>query len=188
MQKQFILLGILLASHLSASAQTFAPEIVPAQDRLAETMPVIRTGLTPLLAASFLLPENPEKFAVNVNYPFEMVYERDQVLESLESLSMMRQVKTLFLTESSLPLIQLWGGRLRLDGFTSTLHMQNVQLGPSASGGSRDFRPARQNYRGGPRSVDLYGLSLTFHFGRDAQIGRPTQIWRRVARIVRAAR
>ncbi|HXU20834.1 MAG TPA: hypothetical protein VN788_09655 [Verrucomicrobiae bacterium] len=188
MQKQFILLGLLLASHLSTSAQTFTPETAPAQDRIAETVPIVRTGPTMLLTASLLPPENPGKFAVNVNYPFEMVYERDQVLESLESLSMMRQVKTLFLTESSLPLIQLWGGRLRLDGFTSTLHMQNVQLGPSASGGSRDFRPARQSYRGGPRSVDLYGLSLTFHFGRDAQIGRPTQIWRRVARIVRAAR
>jgi len=122
---------------------------------------------------------------VDFNYPFEWVYERDQVLENL---SMIRQVKTPFLTESSLPLIRLWGGRLRLNGFTSTLHMQNVQLGPSASEGSRDFRPARQSYPGGPRSVDLYGLSLTFHFGRDAQIGRPTQIWRRLARIASAIR
>src|SRR6185437_7810621 len=133
MQKQFILLGILLASHLSASAQTFAPEIVPAQDRLAETMPVIRTGLTPLLAASFLLPQNFGKSGAPFSYRFEEVYEHDQDLESLESLSLMRQVKTVFRTESSLPLVQFWGGRLQFDGFTSTLHMQNVQLGPSAA-------------------------------------------------------
>lgn len=188
MQKQFILLGILLVSHLSTSAQTFDPEIAPAQDRIAETVPLVRTVPTTLLAASFLLPENPGQFAVNFNYPFEGVYERDQVLESLESLSMVRQVKTLFLTEYSLPLVQLWGGRLRLDGFTSSLHMQNVQFGPSAAGGLQDFRPPRQNYPGGPRSVDLYGVSLSFHFGRNAQIGRPTQIWRRLARIVDAIR
>jgi|SRR5579862_357545 len=188
MRKQLTLIGLLLASHLSTSAQTFAPEIAPAQDRLAETVPIVRTGPTSLLAASFLLPENPGKFAVNFSYPFEGVYDRDQVLESLESLSMMREVKTLFLTESSLPLVQFWSGRLQFNGFTSTLHMQNVQLGPSAAGGLQDFRPARQNYPGGPRSVDLYGVSLSFYFGQDAHIGRPTQIWRRLAQIVSAVR
>ena len=188
MQKQFILLGILLASHLSTSAQTVAPEIAPAEDRLAETVPIARTEPTTLLAAFFLPPENFGKSGLPFSYQFEEVYECDQDLESLESLSMMRQVKTLFLTESSLPLVQFWSGRLQFDGFTSTLHMQNVQLGPSAAGGLRDFRPARQRYPGGPRSVDLYGLSLSFHFGRDEQIGRPTQIWRRLARIVSAIR
>lgn len=188
MQRHFILLlGMLLGCGVSTSAQTFDPEIASAQDRLAETVPIVRTVPTTLLAASFLLPENPGQFAVNFNYPFEEVYERDQVLESLESLSMMRQVKTSFLTESRLPLVQLWGGRLRLDGFTSTLHMQNVQFGPSA-GGLQDSRPPRQSYRSGPRSVDLYGVSLSFHFGRNAQIGRPTQIWRRLARIASAIR
>jgi hypothetical protein len=90
----------------------------------------------------------------------------------------------LILTQSLLPLMQLWGGRLRLDGFTSTLHMQNMQLGPSPSGGLLDFRSSRQNYPGGPRSVDLYGFSLSFHFGQDAQVGHPIRAWRCLSRIV----
>jgi hypothetical protein len=100
----------------------------------------------------------------------------------------MREVKTLFLTQSMLPLVQFWGGRIRLDGFTSTLHTQNVQLGPSAAGGLLAFRPPRQGYPGGPRSFGFYGINLTFHFGRDAQIERPTQIWQCLGRIVGAAR
>jgi hypothetical protein len=66
--------------------------------------------------------------------------------------------------------------------------MQNVQLGPSGGGGLLDFRPPRQWYPGGPRSIGLYGVSLSFHFGRDAQIGRPTQIWQRLARTHAAVR
>jgi len=58
--------------------------------------------------------------------------------------------------------------------------MQNAELGPSAGGG---LRFPRQSYPGGPRSVDLYGVSLSFHFGRDAQVGRPAQIWSCLARI-----
>ena len=102
-------------------------------------------------------------------------YERDQGLEGLKSLSPMREVKTLFLTQSMLPLLQLWGGRLRLDGFTSR---QNVQLGPSEL----------QGHPGGPRSIGFRGVSLSFHFGRDAQIGRPAQIWQSLARIHAAVR
>lgn len=188
MTKQFVLLGLLLASHLSTSAQKLAPEIAPAEVRIAPPLAMIRTVPATLLSASFLLPENSGQFAAHLNYQFEAAYEPDYVLQSLQSLSQMRQVKTLFLTESSLPLVQLWGGRAQFDGFTSTLHAQTVQFGPSASGGPQDFRPPRQSYRGGPRSVDLYGVSLSFHFGRDARIGHPAQIWRRVARIVHAIR
>jgi hypothetical protein len=119
---------------------------------------------------------------------FARAYERDHDLEGLKSLSPMREVKTLFLTQSMLPLLQLWGGRLRLDGFTSRFDMQNVQLGPSAAGGLLDFRPQRLSYPGGPRSIGSHGVSLSFHFGRDAQIARPKQIWQSLARIHAAFR
>ncbi len=189
MQRHFILLfGMLLGCHVSTSAQTLALQIVPMRDRITPAVTTFRSVPTPLLAASFLVPENPGKSGAPFSYRFQEAYEGDQGLESLESLSLMRQVKTLFLTEVSLPLVQIWDGRLRLDGFTSTLHMQNVQFGPSAAGGLQDFRPPRQNYPGGPRSVDLYGVSLSFHFGRDAQIGRPAQIWKRLTRIVSTIR
>jgi hypothetical protein len=189
MHKRFILLlGVFLGSHVPTAAQTSAPQIVTAQERIAPIMTMVRTVSAPLLATAFLPPEGPGESSAHFSYLFTGWYERDQGLENLESLSPMREVKTLFLTQSMLPLVQLWGGRLRLDGFTSTLHMQNVQLGPSAAGGLLDFRPQRQGYPGGPRSFGLYGVSLSFHFGRDAQIGRPAQIWRCLARIVGAPR
>ena len=189
MRKRFILLlGVVLGSYVQMSAQTRAPQTIPAQDRTVMSMTVIPAAPAPLFAPSFLLPENPAKSAAPFSYVFAWPHERDQGLEGLKSLSQMHKVKTLFLTQSMLPLLQLWGGRLRLDGFTSTLHMQNVQLGPSAGGGLLDFRPRRQGYPGGPRSFGLYGVSLSFHFGRDAQIGRPAQIWQRIARIHAAVR
>jgi hypothetical protein len=138
--------------------------------------------------ASFQLPEGAGKSPAHFGYLFAGAYERDQSLEGLKSLSPMYEVKTLFLTQSTLPLVQFWGGRLRLSGFTSRLQMQNVQLGPSAAGGLLDFRPPRQGYPGGPRSFGFYGVSLSFHFGQDAQIGRPAQIWQRLARIHAAVR
>jgi hypothetical protein len=192
MHKRFILLvGMFLGSHVPAASQTPAPRIVVAQDRIASNMIMVPTLPAPLLAASFLLPENPGKSAPHFSYLFAGTYEHDagpEGLEGLRRLSPMQEVKTLFLTQSLLPLVQLWGGRLRFDGFTSRLQMQNVQLGPSAAGGLLDFRPPRQGYPGGLRSVGLYGVNLSFHFGRDAQIGRPTQIWRCLARMVSAAR
>jgi len=189
MRKQFILLlGVVLGSYVPMSAQTRPPQTIPAQDRTVMSMTVIPTAPAPLFAPSFLLPENPGKSAAPFSYLFVWAHERDQGLEGLKSLSPMCEVKTLFLTQSMLPLLQLWGGRLQLDAFQSTLHMQNVQLGPSAAGGLLDFRPQRQGYPGRPRSVHLSGLSLSFHFGRDAQIGRPAQIWQCIARIHAAVR
>jgi hypothetical protein len=191
MHKYFLLLaGMILTGRVPAAGQTSAPQIVAAREQIVPIMTVVGTLPAPLLAA-FLTPKNPGKSAAHSDYLFAGAYERDQGpdgLEGLRQLSSMREVKTLFLTQSLLPLVQLWGGRLRLDGFTSSLHMQNVELGPSAAGGLLDFRPSRQNYPGGPRSVGLYGISLSFHFGRDAQIGRPTQIWRSLAQIVSAVR
>jgi hypothetical protein len=184
MHKRLILLfGLLLGSYVPVTGQTLAPQIVSAPDRIAPIMAIVRTLPAPSLAPSFPLSESPGKSAARSTYVFARAYRDDQGLEGLKSLSQIREVKTLFLTQSILPLVQLWGGRLRLDGFTSRVHMQNVQLGPSGGGGLLDFRPPRQWYPGGPRSIGLSGISLSFHFGRDAQIGRPTQIWQRLARI-----
>jgi hypothetical protein len=190
MRKRFILLlGTLLGSYVPVTAQTPAQQIVSAQYRIVPTMAIVQTLPAPSPVPSFPLSEIPGKFAARSTYVLTRAYEDEQsLLEALKSLSQMREVKTLFLTRSTLPLVQLWGGRLRLDGFTSRVHMQDVQLGPSGGGGLLDFRPPRQWYPGGPRSIGLYGVSLSFHFGRDAQIGRPTQIWQRLARIHAAVR
>jgi hypothetical protein len=187
-RKQFILLvGVLLGSYVPMSAQTPTPQAIPAQHWTVMSMIVVPAP-APLFAKSFLLPENPKKSAASFSYLFARAYKRDQRLEDLKSLSPMREVKTLFLTQSMLPLLQLWGGRLRLDGFTSRLDMQSLQLGPSAAGGLLDFRPQLQGYQGGPRPIGFRGVCLSFHFGREAQIRRPAQIWQSLARIDAALR
>lgn len=191
MYKQFsLLLGIFLYTSVLTAAQTPVPHTVPAQVRIAPITAMVRTAPGRSQAGSLLRSENPEKFDAHFRYLSEAAYGRDQdqELEHLESLSQWREVQTLFSTRSSLPLVHFCGGRLRFDGFTSTLDMQNVELGPPDAGGLLDFRPRRQTYLNEPRSITLYGLSLSFHFGRNAQIGRPAQVWRSFTRFVSAVR
>jgi hypothetical protein len=134
-----------------------------------------------LPAASFLLYQNPGKSPTDFSHLFAGDYEADR---STGGLLQTDEIKTLFFTRSSLQLVQLWDGRLRVDGFMGTLNMQNVQLGLSASGGLRDFHLPRESYLRGPRSMDLYGLSVSLHLGRNASTKRPLQVRRCLSRIV----
>jgi hypothetical protein len=180
--KPFILLlGVFLGSHGPAVAQTPASRIVLAQEHLAPITPILSTVTSLLPAASFLLSQEPGKLNAHLSLLSARAYARDY---SLEHLSPMDDVSTLILTQSSLPLVRLWGGRLQLDAFQSTLHIQNAQLGPF---GMRGSRLLAQSYPGGLRSVHLSGLSLSFYFGRDARTGHPAQLWRRLTRTVVAA-
>jgi|HubBroStandDraft_6_1064221.scaffolds.fasta_scaffold158362_2 hypothetical protein len=185
--KRFIvLLGIFLGSHVPAAAQTPAVQtpavqIVLAHAYVVPAITMLRPVSAPLPAASFQVYQYPKKSPAYFDHVFAGAYERD---DSLERLSPTEEVKTLFLTRTSLPLAQFWSGRLRLDGVIGTLNMQNVQLGPSASGGLWDFRPPRQSYPGGPRSLDLYGVSVSYHFGRGARTGSPPHLWRSLSRFV----
>jgi hypothetical protein len=184
MHKPFILLGLFLGAHGPAlaqtPAQTSAPRIVLAQEHVASIAPMLSTATSLLPAASFLLSQEPGKPNAHLSLLSARAYARDC---SLEHLSPMDDVRTLILTQSSLPLVRLWGGRLQLDAFQSTLHLQNMPFG---NGGMRGSLPA-QSYPGGPRSTHLSGLSLSFHFGRDGRTGHPVQLWRRLTRSVEAA-
>lgn len=184
MHKRFILLlGMLLGSLGPVAAQTPTPRIVLAQERVAPIIAMLPAGSTPLPAVSLLLPRVSGKSNAHFSFSFARVYERDY---SLEHLSQMDGVKTLTLTQSSMPLVKLWGGRFQLNAFQSTLHLQNVQLGPFGNGGMRSSNLPRQNYPGGPGSIHLVGLSLSFQFGRDALTGHPVRLWQRLTGIVGA--
>jgi len=172
-----------LGSHVPVAGQTPAPQIVLAQERIAPTMTMLRTVSTPLPAASFLLSQDPGKSPAHFSSLFAGAYGRDQTLEHLLP---MEKIKTLFFTQLSLPLVQLWGGRLQLDAYQSTFHIQNVPLGALGPRGTQSSPSPRQSYPGGPGSVHLSGLSLSFYFGRDPHAGRPIEVWRRLARIVGA--
>lgn len=139
-----------------------------------------RSASTPSLKASFLAKPDPEKSPAHFGYLFAGANDREY---SMERLSPTDDIKTLLFTQSSLPLVQLWRGRLQLDAFQNTLRIENVQLDPLGYGGALDRHP-RQTYPSGPRSVDLSGISLSFHFGRDVRTERSMQAWRRISRIV----
>jgi hypothetical protein len=182
MYKRFILvLGMFLGSHVPVAGQIPAPQIVLAQEHGVQIMTMHQTVSIPLPSASFLLSQDPGKSPALFSLLFTGAYER---YHSQQHLSPMDKVKTLTLTQSSLPLFQLWGGRLQLCAFQSTLHSQNVQLGPLGYGGMEGFHPTRQSYPGGPLSVHFSGFSLSFHFGRDSRTKHPTQAWRRMTRFV----
>jgi len=142
---------------------------------------MLRTVSTALPVASFLQDEDPGKSPAHFSRLFVGAYQSDH---SLERLPPMEHVKILFFTQSSLPLVQLWGGRLQLGAFQSTLQIQNVQLGPLSYRGMQDLGRPLQSYPGVARSLRFSGLSLSFRFGRDARKGRPAQAWQRLSRIV----
>jgi hypothetical protein len=176
-----LLLGIFLGSHALAAAQTPAPQIVLAQEHVAPIIMMLRTVSTPLPVASFLVYRNPGKSTSDFSHLLAGAYERDHRLESLAPIV---RIKTLIYTSSSLPLVQLWGGKLQLEAFQTTLRLQYVQLGPLGYDGMLDIRIPQQSYPGGPRSVHLSGLSLNFHFDRYGRTGYPFQAWASLPRIV----
>jgi hypothetical protein len=177
-----MLLGMLMGSQ-AAAGQIPEPQIVLAQKSVAPVITVFRAESTPLLAPSFLLSQDRENSFVHVSLRFSGLDERDQALERLLPVT---KVKTLILTQVSLPLVQLWHGKLELDAFQSTLRIQNVQFGALGFSRMPDSGLSQQNFPGGSRSVHLAGVSVNFHFGRVERTRRPTQAWRCVPRIVAA--
>jgi hypothetical protein len=186
-----LLLGMLLGSSVPAAAQIPSVQGVQTVSMRESFAPVVSTAqIEPALSLprAPLANTDPTLGPDHFTGAFGGTYKSGLGLDGLETLSQMREIKTLFVTRSSIPLLNLWSGRLRFDGFSSTSNTQNVQLGPSAAGGLEDFRPPRQTSSSQSRSIDRYGVSLSFHFGRGAQIGRPAQAWHSFARIIHAAR
>ncbi len=172
------LLGIFLGSYMPAFAQIPVSRIVLPQQNFAPPIARLRTASIPVAAASSLAYPNAERSPAPFSQPFSGAYGSDG---SVERLPPMEEVKILSFSRSTRSLVQLWGGRLQLDVFQSTLHTQNVPLDPLAF---RGFRSLRQTYAGGPGSVRLSGLSLSFHFGRNERTAHPTQAWQYLPRIV----
>src|SRR4029077_12436128 len=115
MQKQFIaLLGMILWSHMALAGQMSVPQLVPAQEQGASIVTMHRAVATHWRAARFLLYQDPGVIPVHFSLAFGGAYEGDPILQHL---SPMDEIKTLTLTQSLLPLVRFWGGRLQLDAF-----------------------------------------------------------------------
>jgi len=177
-----LLLGLFLGSLVPAVAQTPAPWKVLAQEHVAPIITTLPTISTPLPAASFRLSKG-EKSNVRLSLMFAGAYKRDY---RPEDLSPMNEVKTLTLTWSTLPLVQLCRGRLQLDAFQSTLHIRDALLNPLDNGGMRGPHLQGYSYLGVPPSINLSGLNLGFYFGRNASTEDPARSWRRLPRILGA--
>jgi hypothetical protein len=177
-----LLLGIFMGSQ-AAAGQIPAPRILPGQKPVAPVITVFRAESKTLLPPSFLLAQDRENTFAHTNLRYPETYERD---DTLQRLSPVIKLKTLILTQVSLPLVQFWDGKLELEAFQSTLRIQSVQFGALGNGAMPDSRLPQQNSPGGSRSVHLSGVSLKFHFGRVGRTQRPTQAWRCVPRMVAA--
>ncbi len=171
MRKRFILtLGMLLGTYLPATAQTLSTQLGFTQERPAP-MILLAAAPTQWLLASFLpvrpLAERPARLTALL----AAAYNRDS---SPERLSSVEVVKTPFVRQVRATVVQLCGGRLELGGFTSTSRMENVLLGFSASGGLAGFGVSGQGHPGAtvPHGNRSYGISLTLHLGRDADVER----------------
>lgn len=184
MHRQFILLlGMLLGNHGPAIAQIAAAGVVLARAHVAPITTVLPALSVPAPrgAASFQVAQDPGKSTADFGLRLAGAYER---VNKLENLSPMVKVKTLVLTQSSLPLVQIRGGRFQLGAFQDTLHLENAEHGLYGNGDIQAARLWQSSYPGGPRSFTFAGLSLSFQFGREARTGRSTQGWRRLSRMV----
>ncbi|HEV2615565.1 MAG TPA: hypothetical protein VGU63_03025 [Candidatus Acidoferrales bacterium] len=176
---------------LSATFSPSAPALaaMPAPSAIVPTFASSPAGLTPVISTDiFALRGIPKHFQPaqlpSSRHVGEYVARYDALptdaagrQESRWRLPQMNEVKTLFMTQSRLPLVYLWGGRLQIEGSTTTLNMANIEMGPSGGAGLRDFHPVRQKYLCDPHSVDLYAVGVSFHLRRIPQAARPAPVW-----------
>lgn len=167
----------------AAAGQISALWIAPTQKPVGPVVRVFSAESKTLLAPSFLLSQDRENTFAHMSLRLSGLDEREQALVRL---SQVTKVKTLILTQVSLPLFQLWGGKLELEAFQSTLRIQNVQFGALGFSVMPESGLSQQSFPGGSRSVHLSGISLNFNFGRVEETRRPTRVWKCVPRIVAA--
>jgi hypothetical protein len=180
-RKRFILtlLALFLTCRELTVAQAPMPQRILRQDHRAPILARLPTAFAPPRAPFSLLSENHEKSVAHFTIAPAGAYEHEFSLQDLS----IGNVKTLIFTQSSMPLIEALGGRLRLEAFQSTFHIQNTQLNPFNNCGVQQALLPRQVYARSVCSVDLSGFSLSFRFGRDARAGHQVQGWRRLLRV-----
>jgi hypothetical protein len=170
--------GMLLGSCLPAAAQS---HFFPGRSA---------TAAIPILSARFetSLPLSGPTHSENLLRLAPLDSQGHNHSSALES--SIDYVETPFAQETRLPVAALWGGRLKLGGFDKLSPMENMLLGPPASGRLPAWSVTTQAHPGlwVPLAEESYGLRLAVHLKRDSQPGPHTQVWRCLARVVGAGR
>lgn len=160
MQKWLILrLGVLLSTCLSVAAQTPVTQVVLIREPSAPLLMLV--PVVPGQLPSTFVPQAQQTGKVLPGLNLLALAESPE--QGLKGLLSVEVVKTMFATETRVPIVHLPSG-LQLDGFARTHDLGNVLLGPSG------LRHAGTRI---PLSVWVYGISLRFRLGRDAGTERP---------------
>jgi hypothetical protein len=140
MRSQLILVaGFLLSSYFPVEAQTPSAQIVLAQASPPPVLPMVLFRASPIRSSSEL-PERPLPHYSAPHRP-PLLAAAYQPEPSLESRLQIDEFRTPMLTESSLPVADLWRG-LKLDAFDSASHAPSLQRFSPTSGAG--FEASRQ--------------------------------------------
>lgn len=171
-------LVVLLATGLGISATT------------AFSQALFRTSVGAITQHSFLAPTRSSSPAIHTagngflrgSEPIRHIsgfhfasYKSNRTLEDLFAV---RTNDTVFVSQSRVPLVHFWGGRLQIAGISSTVKMGNVLLGPSAQGALQGIRLTQQARFSAAHSIDLYGVSVGFRLRPLAESAGRAPIWR----------
>ena len=172
--------GLLLIACFPTKAQTSATQFAlkqPPPDLNVILFPAPRVWLSSIALPIQLFSKPFPRPA----FLLDTAYEPDP---SLENRLPIESFQTRFLAESSFQVAHLWRG-LKLVLFESTIHPRGPELGSPTSGiGSYYLRPSINDQAGLANSFGFSGISLRYSFGRDAERGKPVQIWRCVSWVI----
>ena len=175
LKRLVLVLGLILGSHARAGAQSTEHRIAFVQSPPSSMIVFPPRDAVPP-ASSVLLIQQQGNFHDGYGFQTTGNY-RDQ---NPGSLSPFQEAKTSFVTESRLPVAQIWGARMRVSLFKVTLKTGNIMLGPLAA----NELLHRPSHPGDPRSTDLYGIDVSVPLGRDARWEGSTVPWRSLLRLV----
>ncbi len=182
MRKQLVLVfGFLLSSYFPVEAQTSSAQIVVAETSPPPVVPLILFRASPI-RPSTELPERPIPH-YSAPHPAPLLAAAYKPEPTLGSQLEIEEFRTPMLTESSLPVVNLWRG-LNLDAFESTSHAPSLwRFSPTSGAGYEDLRPRSSDQASVGTSVGRSGLSLRYGLGRDAA-RKPSQILRCVSWVI----
>jgi hypothetical protein len=178
-----LFIGIFLGSRSLGAAQIAAPPMVEVAGNVSPILTMMGTAPTPVPVELALRYRDSRQAPRRVKYLLGGTYKSDP---SIASMLPIATVKSLIFASSSLPLVQLFGGKVELDAFQSTSRIPYAQRGPVGNAGARDFHLPQQGYPGESRSLHLSGISLNFRFGGNWRSGTSLHAWRYLPRILSA--